>query len=215
MLLLRQLEEIVQIDVNDLMQQADDPGKALDQAIDDMQKVLKQAKAVVSSIDSVDNKKAKFNYSAALVEVHKWRENLQKALNANNERLSSYALERLKNHEASARIAKSKLDKYTEHEDILRQNLAILQKKVKEVKAEKYWLESSALTEQLIPQVIKASNPTLESELREMEYELESTKTRLLEQQVTTGQLLIQNSATLKRVRSLLRELEFNKDVDG
>lgn len=214
MSLLRQLEETLQINVDDLIEQAEDPEKTLAQVINDMQRVLAQTKAAVSSIDSVPNQKAKLNYSVAIAEVNKWRNNLENALNANNEHLSSYALERLKNHEASARIAKSQLDKYTEHEDTLRQGLAALQKKVTAAKAKKHLLESRATTEQLRTHVIKASNPTLESKLREIERELESTKTKLLEQQKITGQLLNQNSASLKRIRDLLEELEFNRDID-
>ena len=214
MSLFRQLEEALQININDLIEQAEDPEKALDKAINDMQKVLAQTKAVVSSIDSIPNQKAKLNYGVAIAEVNKWRRNLQNALRENNERLGNYALERLKNHEVSARIAKSQLSEYTEHEEILKQNLATLQKAVTEAKARKYLLKSSTTAEELYPNLIKASSPTLESELREIEYELDSTKAQLLEQQKITSQLLTQNSASLKRIRALLKELEFNRDVD-
>ena len=214
MFLLLQLKETLQINVDDLIEQAEDPEKTLDQVINDMQKVLAQAKAAVSSIDSIPNQKAKLNYGVAIAEVNKWRDKLQKALQANDERLGTYALERLKNHEASARVAKSCLDQYTEHEDVLKPSLAILQEKVTAAKSKKYLLGSNGIAEKLRPRVIKVSKPTLESELRKIERELESTKAQLIEQQKITGQLLIQNSASLKRIGDLLRELDFNKDVD-
>ena len=50
MFLLLQLKETLQINVDDLIEQAEDPEKTLDQVINDMQKVLAQAKAAVSSI---------------------------------------------------------------------------------------------------------------------------------------------------------------------
>ncbi|HEY9675636.1 MAG TPA: PspA/IM30 family protein [Waterburya sp.] len=214
MTFLNRLKETAQIDVNDLIEQAEDPEKALDQVISDMQEVLIQTRAVVSSIDSIPNTKAKFNYSVAAAEVSKWQENLRKAQRANNEHLTFYARERLKNHEASARIAKAQLDKYTEHEDILKQSLALLQEKVAEAKARKCLLKSNGTTEQSLPRVIKASNPTLESELRKIEYELESTKIQLLDQQKMTSQLLERNSTALKQIKKILIELKFNKDVD-
>jgi phage shock protein A len=210
---LSRLNEIVQINVDDLIEQAEDPGKALDQFIDDMQVVFTQTKAIISGINSIQNQKAKTNYGVAIAEVSKWQTNLGKAQRANNERLTFYARERLKNHKASARIAKSQLDEYTEHEDILKKTLNILQEKITEAETIKYLLRSSATSQLYLP-VIKASNPTLESKLRKIEHELESTKTQLIEQQKITDQLLSQNSVSLKHIRDLLAELEFNKDID-
>jgi phage shock protein A len=211
---LRRLEEIAQIDIDKLIEGSENPEKDLDQVVNGIQEVLTQARTIISRIDSTQNQKAKLNYSAAMAEVSKWRQSLQKALDENNDRLGNYALERLKNHEQNAHTAKAQIDEYTEHEDVIRRNSVILQKKITEAKSKKYLLALDETESSSSSGVIKSSNSTLESELRKIEQELELTKIQLLGQQETVSLLLDQNSASLKRIKDLLGELDLNEGID-
>lgn len=192
-----------------MIENVENPKMVLEQHINEIRKALIETKVAIAKVESIPNQKAKLNYDVAMAEVSKWEENLRKAQQANIEHLMFYARERLKNHQASACIAESHVDKNTGQSDTLKRNLAILEKRLNEAESLMNRLNLSITLTNSLPQNRKNTRLSgIEKQLENLEIELEATKQQLLEQQKVTITLLKSNSSTLKVVRQLLIELD-------
>lgn len=199
---------VVQANLNEMIEKAENPEMVLDRIINDIQEALIQTKIAIAKVESIPNQKAKLDYDVAMAELSKWRDNLRKAQKANNEQLIFYAQERLKNHRISVELSRKKLDKHTEKSDVLKQNLMVLEKKLSEAKSLKYRFLSGAASNKLPSPTNSTSNPLdIETRLHNIVLELETTRLQLLKQQEITSKLLDSHSSALKEIRELLMEL--------
>jgi phage shock protein A len=195
--------------LNEMIENVENPKVILEQHINEIRKALIETKAAIAKVESIPNKKAKLNYDVAMAEVSKWEENLRKAQQANSEHLIFYARERLKNHQASARVAESHVDKHTEQSDTLKQNLVTLEKRLNEAESLMNRLNLAITLTNSVSQDRKETRLSgIEKRLENLEHELETTREQLLEQQKVTTTLLNSNSNALKVVRKLLIELD-------
>ncbi|NEP13206.1 MAG: PspA/IM30 family protein [Symploca sp. SIO2C1] len=202
---------VVKANLNEMIKQAENPEKVLEQVINSIQEVLIQTKIAIAKVESIPNQKAKINYDVATAEVTKWEENLRKAEKANNEYLTFYARERLKNHKISAKIASQKIDENTGKSDTLKNNLVSLEKKLSEVKSLKDNLyPSNRLTKLFSPNSSDYRFSNIEMRLQNLQLELETTRQRLFDQQETTTKLINSNCIALKEVKKILADLNGN-----
>lgn len=204
--LIERLNLTVRADLNEIIKNTENPEMVLEEAINHIQEVLIQTKVAIAKVESIPNQKAKLNYEVAMAEVTKWQENLRKAQRAENERLTFYASERLKNHKASARIAKSKVEENTHQATELRQNLISLNKKLEKAKAMRSMLKSNPLLPDLSVNN-NLDNSALKTRLEKVELELEAVKYQLIKQQQTTKKLIKTNATALQEIKYLLTEL--------
>ena len=120
---------VVRANLNAMIENVENPKVVLEQYINEIRKTLIETKVAIAKVESISNQKAQLNYDAAMAEVSKWEVNLQEAQQANREHRIFSARERLTNHQASARVAGSPVDKYTGQSDMLKQNLVTLEKR--------------------------------------------------------------------------------------
>lgn len=135
--LFNRLDRIIKTNIDQLLIQATSPEEVLEQTVDEIEQTLLQTKQAIARIDSVPNKKAQLNYSAAVIEASKWRTKVQIARSNNDEHSENYALERLKIHENNALEAKAQMHQYTDRVESLKRHLTILERKLVEVKSKK------------------------------------------------------------------------------
>ncbi len=200
---------VMKANLNEMIENVENPKVVLEQHINEIRKALIETKVAIAKVESIQNKKAKLNYDVAMAEVSKWEENLRKAQQANSEHLIFYARERLKNHQASARVAESHVDKHTGQSDALKQNLAALEKRLNEAESLMSRLNLAITLTNPVSQNRRETRLSgIEKRLKNLELELEGTRQQLLKQEKITSTLLNSNSKALRVVRELLVELE-------
>ncbi|HEY9834427.1 MAG TPA: PspA/IM30 family protein [Stenomitos sp.] len=122
--------------LNRLLQQGIDPEKLLDMAIEDMQEALiKLRKAIIPSL--VVQKRLLQQYNQTQIEVSKWHERTQLALQKGDENLAREALLRKKTYLETQKTLKAQLDQQTAQVDRLKCKLASFETKVSETIANK------------------------------------------------------------------------------
>lgn len=137
------LSRVVRANLNDMVGQAEDPEKILEQAVIDMQEDLVQLRqAVARSI--AEQKKTEQRYNQDLTEASKWEQRAKLALSKGDENLAREALTRKKSLADSANVLKQQLEQQTAQVDTLRRNLMALEGKISEAKTKKNMLQARA-----------------------------------------------------------------------
>ena len=137
------ISRVLRANLNDMVGQAEDPEKILEQAVIDMQEDLVQLRqAVARSI--AEQKKTEQRYNQDFSEASKWEQRAKLALSKGDETLAREALTRKKSLTDSAAILKQQLEQQTAQVDTLRRNLMALESKISEAKTKKNMLQARA-----------------------------------------------------------------------
>lgn len=137
------LSRVVRANLNDLVSQAEDPEKVLEQAVIDMQEDLVQLRQAVARTIA-EQKRTEQRYNSDLSEAGKWEQRAKLALTKGDENLAKEALVRKKTFADTAATLKAQLDQQTVQVENLRRNLVALESKISEAKTKKNMLQARA-----------------------------------------------------------------------
>ncbi len=137
------VSRLIRANVNDMVSQAEDPEKILEQSIIDMQEDLVQMRQAVAKAIAAQNR-MKQQYTQAQNESNQWQQRAQLALQKGDEGLAREALTRKKGKADAASSLKGQLDTQSALADKLKQNLVALESKISEAKTKKDMLKARA-----------------------------------------------------------------------
>ncbi len=135
------LSRVVRANLNDLVSQAEDPEKVLEQAVIDMQEDLVQLRQAVARTIA-EQKRTEQRYNSDTTEAGKWEQRAKLALTKGDENLAKEALTRKKTFSDTAATLKAKLEQQTVQVESLRRNLVALEGKISEAKTKKNMLQA-------------------------------------------------------------------------
>lgn len=135
------ISRVIRANVNDMVSNAEDPEKILEQAIIDMKEdLIKMRQAVAQSIAA--QKRTEQQYFQNKSEADKWQQRAQLALTKGEEGLAREALMKKKSYGDAAATLKQQLDQQTTQVDGLRRNLIALESKISEANTKKNMLKA-------------------------------------------------------------------------
>lgn len=137
------LSRVVRANLNDMISQAEDPEKVLEQAVIDMQEDLIQLRQAVARVMGERNKSEQ-KYRQNLTEANNWERRAKLALTKGDENLAREALMRKKSFADTATALKQQLDQQQAQVDNLKRNLVALESKIAEAKTKKNMLQARA-----------------------------------------------------------------------
>lgn len=127
---------IIRANLNELLGQAEDPEKILEQAVEDMQQDLIQLRqAVAGAIAS--QKRTERQASQAQTLAQDWYNKAQLALNKGDDNLAREALTRRKSYQETAKALQTQLSEQTGLVTKLRENMRTVESKISEAKTKK------------------------------------------------------------------------------
>ncbi|EPF22231.1 MAG: PspA/IM30 family protein [Microcystis aeruginosa Ma_MB_F_20061100_S19] len=126
----------IQVKLNDLTIEADDPEKLLEQLLIDMQENLVILRQEVARA-TAERMRSKREYNSNLQEANKWNQRAQLASSKGDETLAQEALARQKSYQDSADLIEQQLQYATAIVEKLRQGLSFVEEKVSEAKSKK------------------------------------------------------------------------------
>ena len=135
------LSRVVRANLNDLVSQAEDPEKVLEQAVVDMQEDLVQLRQAVARTIA-EQKRTEQRYNSDITEAGKWEQRAKLALTKGDENLAKEALTRKKTFSDTAATLKAQLEQQTGQVENLRRNLVALEGKISEAKTKKNMLQA-------------------------------------------------------------------------
>ena len=135
------LSRVVRANLNDLVSQAEDPEKVLEQAVIDMQEDLVQLRQAVARTIA-EQKRTEQRYNSDTTEAGKWEQRAKLALTKGDENLAKEALTRKKTFSDTAATLKAQLEQQTGQVENLRRNLVALEGKISEAKTKKNMLQA-------------------------------------------------------------------------
>ena len=135
------LSRVVRANLNDLVSQAEDPEKVLEQAVIDMQEDLVQLRQAVARTIA-EQKRTEQRYNSDITEAGKWEQRAKLALTKGDENLAKEALTRKKTFSDTAATLKAQLEQQTVQVESLRRNLVALEGKISEAKTKKNMLQA-------------------------------------------------------------------------
>jgi len=134
---------VIRSNLNDLVSQAEDPEKILEQTVIDMQEDLIQLRqAVATAIASQKRTQQQYNQSQA--EANNWQQRAQLAVQKGDDTLAKEALSRKKAQTDIANTLKAQLDQQSTQVDTLKRSLIALEGKISEAKTKKDMLKARA-----------------------------------------------------------------------
>lgn len=137
------LSRVVRANLNDMVSQAEDPEKVLEQSIIDMQEdLVKLRQAVARAIAA--QKRTEQQYLKNQEEATNWEQRAKLALGKGDENLAREALTRKKSFADTAAVLKQQLDQQSGQTDTLKRNLIALESKISEAKTKKDMLKARA-----------------------------------------------------------------------
>lgn len=135
------ISRVVKANLNDMVSNAEDPEKMLEQSILEMQEDLVQLRQGVAQAIAAQ-KRTEQQYNQAQNEANKWQRNAQLALQKGDENLARQALERKKSFAETANTLKTNLDGQVGQIDTLKRSLIGLESKISEAKTKKDMLKA-------------------------------------------------------------------------
>jgi phage shock protein A len=135
------LAALIKANINDLISQAEDPIKMLDQAVIDMANQLIEAKKQVA-IAIADEKRLAKQAEAEAAKAAEWERRAMMAVRAGDDTLAMEALQRKKEHEGLAVTYKEQWAKQKKQVDQLKMALRVLNSKIEEAKRKKQVLKA-------------------------------------------------------------------------
>lgn len=139
--LLDRIGLLLRANLNDVVSKAEDPGKILEQTVNDMTEDMTQLRQAVA-LAIASQKRLEQQYLAAQGEANKWQQNAQKALQNDREDLAREALTRKNAQQNTATELKTQLDRQTTQVDILKKQLVALESKISEARTKKDMLKA-------------------------------------------------------------------------
>lgn len=134
---------VIRSNLNDLVSQAEDPEKILEQTVIDMQEDLIQLRqAVATAIAS--QKRTQQQYNQSQTEANNWQQRAQLAVQKGDDTLAKEALSRKKAQTDIANTLKAQLDQQSTQVDTLKRSLIALEGKISEAKTKKDMLKARA-----------------------------------------------------------------------
>ncbi|MDE5094202.1 MAG: PspA/IM30 family protein, partial [Trichodesmium sp. St11_bin5] len=130
------ISRIFRANVNEMVNNAEDPQKILEQSILDMQEDLVQLRQAVAS-GIATQKRTQQQYNQAESQAKQWYSRAQLALQKGDENLAKEALQRKNTYSQTANTIKVSLESQTSQVETLKRNLTALEGKISEAKAKK------------------------------------------------------------------------------
>ena len=137
------LAALIKSNINDLISNAEDPEKMLNQVVIDMANQLIEAKKQVA-VAIADEKKLAKQGEAEAAKAAEWHRRAMMAVRAGDDGLAKEALGRKKEHEQLATVYKEQWSKQKKQVDQLKLALRVLNNKIEEAKRKKQVLISAA-----------------------------------------------------------------------
>ncbi len=132
---------VVRANLNDMVSNAEDPEKILEQSIMDMQEDLVQLRQAVAKAIAAQ-KRTEQQYNKNQTDANSWQQRAQLALSKGDESLAREALQRKKSSADTAGQLKQQLDIQLQQIDTLKRNLIALESKISEAKTKKDMLKA-------------------------------------------------------------------------
>jgi phage shock protein A len=127
--------------LNQLLEQGSDEEKLLDRAIDEMQEALLQLRLAVARAVATQ-KRTQQKYAQAQVEVDKWQQRIQLALQKGDENLARQALISKKNQVETAKVLEAQLEQQSSQVNALKHNLVTMEEKFDQAKTKRDMLKA-------------------------------------------------------------------------
>jgi phage shock protein A len=143
MSILDRLSTLVKSNLNDLIDQMQDPGKEIDQLIRDMDDSTRQARAEVAGAMAEEKRLAK-QAEDLVAEAKSWEERATRAVQANDDALAKEALRRKAQKEADRMELEKAAAEQRAHVEELLAGLRALELRVKDVKLRQGTLREKA-----------------------------------------------------------------------
>jgi phage shock protein A len=122
------------VGLNRLLQQGIDPEKLLDSAIEQMEEDSRKARQAIANVVA-SQRRIQQQYEQAQLEVDKWQQRAQLALQKGDEYLAGEALSRKKMHSGILSSLKAQLDQEPTSINNFKQKLTLLETKISEAKS--------------------------------------------------------------------------------
>lgn len=130
------ITRVVRANVNNLVGNAEDPEKVLEQTVADMQEDLVQLRQAVASAIATQ-KRTERQANQADSTAQEWYNRAQMALNQGNETLAREALTKRKSYQETATALKSQLEQQSTIVSRLKKDMQTLEAKIGELKTKK------------------------------------------------------------------------------
>jgi phage shock protein A len=131
--ILERISALLKANINELLDQAEDPEKMLNQLIRDMEEGYREAREQVINA-MADQKRLEKKYLANLNLAKEWEHKAEVAVQSGDEDLARKALKRVQDYEELSNDLKLALDKQEDNVTDLRVQLSALQAKIEEAK---------------------------------------------------------------------------------
>jgi phage shock protein A len=131
--ILERISALLKANINELLDQAEDPEKMLNQLIRDMEEGYREAREQVINA-MADQKRLEKKYLANLNLAKEWEHKAEVAVQSDDEDLARKALKRTQDYEELSNDLKLALDKQEDSVTDLRVQLVALQAKIEEAK---------------------------------------------------------------------------------
>lgn len=134
--LFQRIGRVIRANINSLVNQAEDPEKILEQALQDMQDDLIEMRQGVAQAIATQ-KRTERQYSQAESTSQEWYKRAELALQKGEEDLAKEALSRRKSYAETAQTLKQQLDQQKGVVEQMRQNMMLLEGKISDAKTKK------------------------------------------------------------------------------
>jgi len=130
------LASLIKANLNDLISEAEDPEKMLNQVVVEMANQLIEAKKAVA-VAIADEKRLAKQAESELAKAAEWQRRAMMAVRAGNDALAKEALQRKKEHDGLAASYKDQWAKQKKSVDKIKMALRVLNNKIEEAKRKK------------------------------------------------------------------------------
>ena len=134
--LLKRISNLIRSNVNDMVDQAEDPRKIIEQTIADMQSEEKKVKENLIEVMAL-LKRSEAEFQKQRAKAQEWEDKAMLAVKSNNDELARKALEEKQNCDNIAEENKSAIEQQHVYVEELKKGMAALAEKVQEAKKKK------------------------------------------------------------------------------
>lgn len=134
--LIDRMMRVIRANLNNLVGQAEDPEKVLEQAVEDMQQDLIHLRQAVAQAIATQ-KRTERQAAQAEATANEWYNRAQLALSKGDENMAREALTRRKSYQETAKAMQTQLTQQSEVVNKLKENMRTLESKISEAKTKK------------------------------------------------------------------------------
>lgn len=212
MAILDRISRLVRANINDLIDQAEDPEKMIDQIIRDMQSSITVARSQVASMIAQEKElEADLQESEELAQ--EWEEKARRAVAAQKDDLAREALRR--KHDASENVELYKEQHATQERTVekLKQQLQLLESKYQSTLSQRDSLiarqRRAEASQKVADRVTSLSPLDASSELDRMERKIRSNESR------AAATIEMEDTSTDAQLRELDYDMEIEKELEA